>query len=132
MSALSIRTDLIPESYALELRQLQDAVPPFDNDEAKEIIRKELGVSSLNEVFKTISPQAIASASIGQVYKATLLNGKEVAIKVQRPNILSEIALDLYLLRLLTPLQVRISNAVNKVKTTQDDIDLALALVDEW
>lgn len=130
--ALSIRTDLIPEAYALELRQLQDAVPPFPNEQAKEIIRKELGISDLNQVFKTISSTSIASASIGQVYKGTLLNGMEVAIKVQRPQILGEIALDLYLLRLLTPFQVRLSNAINRVKTTQDDIDLAVSLVDEW
>jgi predicted unusual protein kinase regulating ubiquinone biosynthesis (AarF/ABC1/UbiB family) len=51
---------------------------------------------------------------------------------VQRPGILSEIALDLYLLRLITPLQVRISNAVNKVKTSPNDIEVALSLVDEW
>jgi len=130
--ALSIRTDLIPEAYALELRSLQDAVPPFNNDEAKEILRESLGVSNLNEVFKTISSDAIASASIGQVYKGKLLDGKEVAIKIQRPNILSDIALDLYILRLLTPLQVRISNAVNNVQTTPEDIQLALDLVDEW
>jgi len=130
--ALSIRTDLIPEAYALELRKLQDAVPPFNNDEAKDILRESLGVSNLNEVFKTISSDAIASASIGQVYKGQLLDGKEVAIKIQRPNILSDIALDLYILRLLSPLQVRISNAVNKIKTTPEDIQLALDLVDEW
>ena len=123
---------MIPEAYALELRSLQDAVPPFNNDEAKEILRESLGVSNLNEVFKTISSDAIASASIGQVYKGQLLDGKQVAIKIQRPNILSEIALDLYILRLLTPLQVRISNAVNKVKTTPEDIKLALDLCDEW
>ena len=130
--ALSIRTDLIPEAYALELRKLQDAVPPFNNDEAKDILRESLGVSNLNEVFKTISSEAIASASIGQVYKGQLLDGKQVAIKIQRPNILSDIALDLYILRLLSPLQVRISNAVNKIKTTPEDIQLALDLVDEW
>jgi hypothetical protein len=60
--ALSIRTDLIPEAYALELRKLQDAVPPFNNDEAKDILRESLGVSNLNEVFKTISSDPIASA----------------------------------------------------------------------
>jgi hypothetical protein len=49
--ALSIRTDLIPEAYALELRQLQDAVPPFDTTVAKEIIREELGVADLNQVL---------------------------------------------------------------------------------
>lgn len=53
--ALSIRTDLIPEAYALELRQLQDAVPPFDSAMAKEIVRKELGVNNLNERFQKIS-----------------------------------------------------------------------------
>lgn len=130
--ALSIRTDLIPEAYALELRQLQDAVPPFDSKEAKEIIRKELNVPDLSLVFKTITDQPIASASIGQVYKATLLNGQEVAIKVQRPNVLAEIALDLYLLRLLTPFQVKISNTINKRSTEAADIDVALNLVDEW
>merc|ERR1719230_1504538 len=72
--ALSIRTDLIPEAYALELRQLQDQVPPFDNKEAKEVIRRELGVGSISQVFSVISDQPIASASIGQVYKATLID----------------------------------------------------------
>ena len=48
--ALSIRTDLIPEAYALELRQLQDAVPAFDSNQAFDIIRKELGVSDLSQV----------------------------------------------------------------------------------
>jgi predicted unusual protein kinase regulating ubiquinone biosynthesis (AarF/ABC1/UbiB family) len=52
----------------------------------------------------------IASASIGQVYKATLVDGREVAVKVQRPNILSSISLDLYILRLLTPVQVYVNN----------------------
>ncbi len=134
--ALSLRTDLIPEAYALELRQLQDAVPPFDSDEAFKIISRELGIPNLSSSgggpFLRISSQPVASASIGQVYKATLRDGREVAIKVQRPNILREISLDLYLLRLLTPIQVRISNAVNKLKTNQGDIDVSLALVDEW
>jgi len=130
--ALSIRTDLIPEPYALELRKLQDAVPPFPSNEAKEIIRQELGLRDLNEVFQKISDKPIASASIGQVYKGTLINGRDVAIKVQRPNILREIALDLYVLRLISPLQVKISNAINKRKTSQEDIDVALSLVDEW
>ena len=57
---------------------------------------------------------------------------RDVAVKVRRPGVLADIALDLYVLRLLTPLQVRISNAVNKVKTEKEDIDTALALVDEW
>jgi predicted unusual protein kinase regulating ubiquinone biosynthesis (AarF/ABC1/UbiB family) len=74
----------------------------------------------------------VASASIGQVYRGTLLDGRDVAVKVQRPSVLADIALDLYILRLLTPLQVRVSNAINKIPTDQGDIDVALQLVDEW
>lgn len=131
--ALSIRTDLIPTAYALELRQLQDAVSPFDSDEAYDILRRELGVRDLSQIFSTLSKKPVASASIGQVYKGTLVSdGKEVAVKVQRPGILSEIALDLYILRLLSPVQTILQNAANGVKTDQQDIDLAIALVDEW
>ena len=94
--ALSIRTDLIPEAYALELRQLQDAVPPFASDEAYEVLRMQLGVRDLSQVFESLSPAPIASASIGQVYRGTLKdeNQTAVAVKVQRPGILADIALD--------------------------------------
>lgn len=130
--ALSIRTDLIPDAYAFELRKLQDAVPPFDNDNAKAIICRELGIKDLSERFKVFSKEPIAAASIGQVYKAVLLNGEEVAVKVQRPDILGEIALDLYLLRLVAPLQVKLSNLVSGSPTEQADLNLAYSLVDEW
>ena len=130
--ALSIRTDLIPEAYALQLRQLQDAVPPFDSDQARTIVRAELGGRELSQVFSSFSDRPVASASIGQVYRATLRDGRDVAVKVQRPEVLAEIALDLYILRLLTPLQVRLSNAVNRRRTEQSDMDVGLSLVDEW
>jgi len=142
--ALSIRTDLISEAYALELRKLQDAVPPFSDSQATAILRRDLGVRDLSDIFEELTPSPIASASIGQVYKGRLREGnykpsdddlgevRDVAVKVRRPGVLADIALDLYVLRLLTPLQVRISNAVNKVKTEKEDIDTALALVDEW
>ena len=135
--ALSIRTDLVPEAYALELRQLQDAVPPFDSTVAKGIIAQELGAPSgdaagLGSIFKRLSGEPLAAASIGQVYKGELPDGRQVAVKVQRPNILDDIALDLFLLRLLTPLQTRVSNAARGVPTYPDDIQLATDLVDEW
>jgi hypothetical protein len=131
--ALSIRTDLIPEAYALELRQLQDAVPPFDSNQARSVLQTELGVATLNDIFATLSELPVASASIGQVYRGTLAEtGQEVAVKVQRPGILAEIALDLHVLRILTPIQTVLQNAVNGVATTQEDIDTAVALVDEW
>ena len=89
-------------------------------------------MNNLNEIFTKLTDKPIASASIGQVYKGTLKTGEEVAVKVQRPGILGEIALDLYLLRLLTPLQVKLSNWINKRSTAQEDIDVSLSLVDEW
>jgi predicted unusual protein kinase regulating ubiquinone biosynthesis (AarF/ABC1/UbiB family) len=131
--ALSIRQDLIPESYALELRKLQDAVPPFDNDLAYSILKKEFDVQDLNQIFAELTEDPVAAASVGQVYRGVLAaNGKDVAVKIQRPGILAEIALDLYILRLITPIQTRIQNAVNGASTTQEDIDLAIGLVDEW
>ena len=131
--ALSIRQDLIPEPYALELRALQDAVPPFDNDVAFDILKREYNVDDLSLIFSELTTTPVAAASVGQVYKGKLaVTDKEVAVKVQRPGILSEIALDLYLLRLITPIQTTLQNAVNGVETSPEDIELAVALVDEW
>jgi predicted unusual protein kinase regulating ubiquinone biosynthesis (AarF/ABC1/UbiB family) len=97
------------------------------------VLQTELGVSNSNDIFATLSELPVASASIGQVYRGTLAaTGQEVAVKVQRPGILAEIALDLHVLRILTPIQTILQNAVNGVSTTQEDIDTAVALVDEW
>jgi hypothetical protein len=132
--ALSIRTDLVPEAYALELRALQDAVPPFSNEQAQQILKQQFGVDDLSQVFAELTEQPVASASVGQVYKGILADDgiTEVAVKVQRPGILAEIALDLYILRLISPIQTRLQNVINGVETEQEDIDLAIALVDEW
>ena len=132
--ALSIRTDLVPEAYALELRQLQDSVPPFPSDEAYAVLEKQLGgAGRFNRVFASLSAEPVASASIGQVYKGTLRKGgTEVAVKVQRPGILAEIALDLHVLRILTPLQTVLQNTANGIKTDKEDIAAAISLVDEW
>ena len=80
--ALSIRTDLIPEAYALELRQLQDAVPPFPTGEATAVLKEQLGVRNINDVFESLSPEPVASASIGQVYKGTLKDGNSTQVAV--------------------------------------------------
>jgi predicted unusual protein kinase regulating ubiquinone biosynthesis (AarF/ABC1/UbiB family) len=61
-----------------------------------------------------------------------LKDGREVAVKVQRPGILAEIALDLHVLRILTPIQTTLQNAANRRETTKEDIDTAVSLVDEW
>lgn len=96
--ALSTRPDLIRKDFLEELVKLQDQLPPFPTRIAFNIIEDELD-RSLDEAFRTISPQPVAAASLGQVYQARLHSGEEVAVKVQRPNLLPIITLDLYLMR---------------------------------
>ena len=62
------------------------------------MMEEDLG-RSVRETYASITPQPIAAASLGQVYKATLFTGEEVAVKVQRPNIISGIELDIFLVR---------------------------------
>jgi len=96
--ALSTRPDLIRRDFLEELIKLQDQLPPFDNDLAFSIIERELDLK-IEEAYKEISPKPIAAASLGQVYRGILHTGEEVAIKVQRPNLMPIITLDLYLMR---------------------------------
>jgi predicted unusual protein kinase regulating ubiquinone biosynthesis (AarF/ABC1/UbiB family) len=96
--ALSTRPDLIRKDFLEELVKLQDRLPPFPTPTAFAIIEKELE-RSIDEMFSYISPQPVAAASLGQVYQAKLRSGEEVAVKVQRPNLLPTITLDLYLMR---------------------------------
>jgi predicted unusual protein kinase regulating ubiquinone biosynthesis (AarF/ABC1/UbiB family) len=96
--ALSTRPDLIRADFLEELVKLQDQLPAFSTVEAYAIIERELG-QPIPQVYATISKQPIAAASLGQVYKATLLTGEEVAIKVQRPNLIPLLTLDLFVIR---------------------------------
>ncbi|MEC4805429.1 MAG: AarF/ABC1/UbiB kinase family protein [Jaaginema sp. PMC 1079.18] len=96
--ALSTRPDLIRKDYLEELIKLQDQLPPFDRDIALATVEQELG-RSIPEMFREISPRPIAAASLGQVYRAVLHSGEEVALKVQRPNLEPRISLDLFLMR---------------------------------
>lgn len=98
---LANRPDIIREDYMNELCILQDDVPAFPNKVAFDMIEEQLG-APLEQVFSKISSETVAAASLGQVYRATLRNsGKEVAIKVQRPEIEPIIYRDLFLFRTL-------------------------------
>ncbi|MFC4799610.1 ABC1 kinase family protein [Neobacillus sp. GCM10023253] len=90
---LSTRADLLPSAFIHQIEDLTDHVPPSNWIEIKEILEKEWG-NSLNKNFISIEKTAIASASIGEVYKGVLQDGTEVAIKVKRPNIDSVIQTD--------------------------------------
>ena len=95
---LSVRPDVLPPSALAELAVLQDSVVPFETDVAIDIIEKELG-GPLGAFFSTISEEPVAAASLAQVYKAQLDDGRSVAVKVQRPQILEQVSKDLYVLR---------------------------------
>jgi predicted unusual protein kinase regulating ubiquinone biosynthesis (AarF/ABC1/UbiB family) len=96
--ALSTRPDLVRKDFLDELVKLQDQLPPFPTPIAFAIIEQELD-RSISDAYSQISPQPIAAASLGQVYQARLHSGEEVAVKVQRPNLLPTLTLDLYLMR---------------------------------
>lgn len=98
--ALSTRPDLCPPQYLDELALLQDALPTFPNKVAFDCIEEQLGIR-LEDVFESLTPEPIAAASLGQVYKGRLKTGEDVAVKVQRPNIEGAIGLDFYLIRRL-------------------------------
>ena len=98
--ALSTRPDLIRKDFLDELTKLQDQLPAFPNHIAFNIIESGLG-RSISEVYREFSPEPVAAASLGQVYKAVLYSGETVAVKVQRPNLRPRLSLDLYLMRIL-------------------------------
>jgi len=104
--ALGARGDLLPLSYVKELVKLQDQVPPFPNAEAFARIESELG-KSLHDAYAEIDTEPIAAASLGQVYRARLHTGEEVAVKVQRPELARIIGFDIAILRRLTQLMRR-------------------------
>ena len=97
---IATRADLVPVQYVDELSYLQDRVPAFSNETAFEIFREEHGKLP-SEVFGSITADPIAAASLGQVYRARLKTGQEVAVKIQRPNLNEIIRFDLLVLRKL-------------------------------
>ena len=104
--ALSTRPDLLPADIAVELAKLQDQVPPFPGIEARAIIDLAYG-RPLGEVFATFEEDAFAAASIAQVHGATLRSGKDVVVKVLRPDMALIIGRDLEVLHALAALAQR-------------------------
>ncbi len=103
---LSTRPDLIPVDFIEELSRLQDDVAPCSFGEVSEVIAADLGRSP-EDVFETMEKEPIASASIGQVYRANLKDGESVAVKVQRPGIRKVIEVDLEIMLHLATLMER-------------------------
>ncbi len=94
---LSGRADLLPPDYIEEFSKLLDSAPPVAADEIRSVIESELG-APVDELFASFDDAPLASASIGQVHRATLLDGQEIVVKVQRPGIERVVEADLDLL----------------------------------
>ena len=94
---LSTRSDILPAVYVEELSKLQDDVLPIDSQVAFNAIEQELG-GAISDYFLEISRSPLASGSVAQTHKATLLSGEAVIIKIQRPNLENLVREDLGLL----------------------------------
>ncbi len=99
----STRADVLPPDLILELKKLQDEVPPVPFEQIKEVIETSLG-APLEELYKSFDPKPLATASIGQVHRAVLVTpegDQQVVVKVQRPGVATTVVRDLELLHMM-------------------------------
>lgn len=127
---LSTRPDLIPSDIVAELDQLQDNVPPFASDICIQIIETALG-SSIADLFDDFDPTPLASASIAQVHTAKLKDGKEIIIKVVRPNLKKIIKKDIALLLILARFLERFSVDGRRLRPIEVVSDYQHTILDE-
>jgi predicted unusual protein kinase regulating ubiquinone biosynthesis (AarF/ABC1/UbiB family) len=123
---MSTRPDILPASYIEELSTLQDDVPAVPWSEIEVAIRQQLK-KPLEETFTKIDFQAVAAGSIGQIHRATLTDGREVAIKVQRPGINAIVAQDISLIQGVADLVARTEFGQNyEIKSLANEFTTAL------
>jgi ubiquinone biosynthesis protein len=120
---LSTRPDVVPPDIVFELKGLQDQVTPFSFGEAEQVIQEDLGLT-IEQLFLEFAETPIAAASIGQVHRAVLPNGRPVAVKVQRPEAPRQIEADLELM-------YQVARIVGERIDALEFID-TVALVDEF
>ena len=127
---LSTRRDVIPDHIAFELGKLQDSVPPFSGNVAKNIIEESFG-KKLNEVFDSFDMKPIASASIAQVHIARLVTGEEVVVKVVRPDIRPVIEKDVDLMYFLARIMEKYWPPAKSLRPTLIVEELEKTIIDE-
>jgi ubiquinone biosynthesis protein len=126
---LSTRRDLLPDDIAEQLALLQDRVPPFPGEIAKEIIATALG--PLDAIFQDLDLVPLASASIAQVHAATLLNGQAVVVKVLRPQLEKNIRQDVDILLFFAKLAERYWAETRRFKPQQMVAEITQTLYEE-
>ena len=127
---LSTRRDLLPQDIADELALLQDRVPPFPGEQARDIIEEALG-EPVNEVFASFDTTPLASASIAQVHPATLHDGREAVVKVVRPGIKKQLRKDIDLLKAIAKLAEKILQAGAKIQPLEVVREFETVVFDE-
>jgi ubiquinone biosynthesis protein len=120
---LSTRPDVVPPDIVFELQALQDQVTRFPYEDVERVMREELGLG-VDQLFLEFEQEPVAAASIGQVHRAVLPNGRRVAVKVQRPDAPATIEADLELL-------YQVARIVRERVKALQFID-TVALVDEF
>ena len=127
---LSTRKDLLPEDIAEELVKLQDRVPPFSAEVARNIIEQQLG-QSIETAFDEFDPQPLASASVAQVHTATLKTGEKVIVKVLRPDIEDKIHSDVALLYEFARLAERFWSDARRLRAAEVVAEFEKTILDE-
>ncbi|XVE99333.1 hypothetical protein REPUB_Repub03eG0189500 [Reevesia pubescens] len=123
--SLSTRPDIIGPEISKALSELHDQIPPFPRHLAMKIIEEDLG-SPIGSFFSYISEEPVAAASFGQVYRASTLDGFDVAVKVQRPNLRHVVVRDIYILRLGLGLLQKIAKRKNDPRLYADELGKGL------
>lgn len=119
--SLSTRPDIIGSEITKALSELHDQIPPFPRTVAMKIIEEELG-SPVEIFFSYLSPEPVAAASFGQVYRGSTVDGLSVAVKVQRPNMRHVVVRDIYILRLGLGLFRRIAKRKSDLRLYADEL----------
>ena len=132
---LSVRSDLLGEEVANDLSELQDRLPPFSGEAARETVQSELG-GEMADLFESFDETPIAAASIAQVHRARTSEGRDVAVKVLRPGIEAAFAADLDLMLWLAELLQRLQPSLRRLRpvdvvetladTVETEMDLRL------
>ena len=127
---LSTRPDLIPDSYVRELEKLQDEVPAIAYDQVCAVIEAELG-ARMSKLFDSFDEEPLGTASLGQVHAAVLRGGRDVVVKVQRPNIRELLADDLEFFRELASFMTKHTDMGARIDMLGIIAQLERALLDE-
>ncbi|KAK3422333.1 hypothetical protein EUGRSUZ_G02820 [Eucalyptus grandis] len=123
--SLSTRPDIIGSEISKALSELHDQIPPFPRTVAMQTIKEEFG-SPAQSIFSHISEDPVAAASFGQVYRGKTLDGLDVAIKVQRPNLRHVVVRDIYILRLALGLVQKIAKRKSDLRLYADELGKGL------